>query len=300
MMTRTEADLQAALDDVPVNASAQARLQDWIATVGTTQAIVGTTQAIVGTTQAIVGTTQVPVGTTQAPVGTTQAPAALYRPAPARRWVPTAALAVAAVALVIALPLGVNHYIPRHRPPIAAAPIRSDVQMQPTLPSGQTVPLTPQAALQTLIDLLPRPGAVTSMTGRLAGGALAEMVYDDGHGAAKVAVGVLVGAGWVCLQPTQTTTCSSLPDGSKLSVYQDFEYPAQQKGATEWLVAVLRPDNVQIQISEWNAPSSKDSPTSRATPPFSISELTTIATNPLWTTMITPELADRSANLFTS
>jgi hypothetical protein len=58
-------------------------------------------------------------------------------------------------------------------------------------------------------------------------------------------------------------------------------------------------DGLEVDISEWNAPSSNDSPISRPTPPFTGAELITMATSPTWSATASPHTISAAAGLFT-
>jgi hypothetical protein len=120
-----------------------------------------------------------------------------------------------------------------------------------------------------------------------------EIAFDDGHGAAQMDVALT----WTGSQPhdaipqgcTASPTCTVLPDGTTIATSQGLEYPADPShpdNSTEWTVTVYHPSvGLEVAISEWNAPTEKDSPISRPAPPFSLAELTAIATSPSWGAM---------------
>jgi hypothetical protein len=174
----------------------------------------------------------------------------------------------------------------------SAAPTSSSASSHPTASPVQAV--TPELAVQTLVGLTSPKGSASGLTGRtLANTVAGEMVFDDGHGAAQMDVALT----WKGSQPhdaipqgcTASPTCTVLPDGTTIATAQGLEYPADpshRDNSTEWAVTVYHPSvGLEITISEWNAPTEKDSPISRLTPPFSLAELTTIATSPSWSAM---------------
>jgi hypothetical protein len=155
-------------------------------------------------------------------------------------------------------------------------------------------PVSPQLAVQTLAGLVSAKGTVSGLTGRTVANTVAgEIVFDDGHGAAQMDVALT----WTGSQPhdaipqscTASPTCTVLPDGTTVATSQGLEYPADPShpnNSTEWTVTVFHPsDGLEVAISEWNAPTEKDSPISRPMPPFSLADLTTIATSPSWSAM---------------
>jgi hypothetical protein len=169
------------------------------------------------------------------------------------------------------------------------------------------VPLTPQVAVQTLTDLLTGQGTVTRPTGRaIANQALAEVLFDDGHGAAQIDIAVTLGASPTNVKgaapPSGCTPgpdCTTLPDGSQVSSYQTYEYADRaDKGSQEWSVSAFRPDGIQVELIEWNAPTPKDSAATRVDPPLTIAQLTTIATSPKWSATVPAATAAADAKLF--
>jgi hypothetical protein len=174
----------------------------------------------------------------------------------------------------------------------SAAPSSSLPSAIPTASPVQTV--SPQLAVQTLVGLTSAKGIASLLGGRTVANTVAgEIVFDDGHGAAQMDVALT----WKGTQPhdavaqdcSASPTCTVLPDGTTIATAQGLEYPADpshKDNSTEWTVTVYHPsDGLEVAISEWNAPTEKDSPVSRPTPPFSLAELTAIATSPSWSAM---------------
>jgi hypothetical protein len=163
------------------------------------------------------------------------------------------------------------------------------------------VPITPQALLQTALDTLPRPGQTTRYAGESTPGFVsAQFDYDDGHGAAKVAVSMDypplgAGLGSAC----EISDCTTRPDGSRLAVYQGNGRPGDPNlPGKDWQVSLLRTDGVVVSITEWNAAEEKASPTTRPEPPFTIAELTEWVGLPRWRVQISAEYASSTARLF--
>jgi hypothetical protein len=224
--------------------------------------------------------------------------------------------AVAAVTLTVVVGIGHLHS-PNSVQPGAAATAPPAVTAPATTataavsPAPSTVTITPQVAVQTLIDLLPGQGTTSQLTGRASlGWAGGELVYDDGHGAAQLAVGVSypysyngsdqrLAAGSLCSSQGVTQlheVCTSLPDGSQVAVYQgDANIP---NGAKDWEVSLLRADGVQIDITEWNSPAEKAGAQTRTNPPFTIAELTTVAESSTWQATTSPATVQQDAGLF--
>lgn len=153
--------------------------------------------------------------------------------------------------------------------------------------------------LQRFVDLLPRPGTLTHFVDLShENPGPVQVVYDDGHGAAAIIAGMYPSTNLPCASQAGDT-CSTRPDGTKVRIHQGPEYPSgHAPNATSWSVDILRPDEVTVSIHEWNAPTEKGSAPSRAVPPFTIAELTAIATNPSWTPDVSLDLAVRAATLY--
>jgi hypothetical protein len=171
-------------------------------------------------------------------------------------------------------------------------------------PSPVLPPMSWQAAADTVVALLPGGGwTVISRNGqRVSNQILVEMVINDGSGAALVDVALTYpvdpavanqpgGPGSAqavgCKEETDTRyengACTRFPDGSEVQTSKTYEYPADpSRGNKEWLVHAYRPSGFEVDISEWNAPTSKDSPASRPSPPLTIEEMTTIALSDRW------------------
>lgn len=219
-----------------------------------------------------------------------------------RPWVPVAA----AIAVVILIGGGAaalqSHTSPT---PETAATTPPNTTSATAVPGDGPGPTFGKITLQRLVDLLPRRGRLTNFVDLSRGNVRsAQVVYDDGHGAAEILIGTFT--------PAATTTpaadlpcgerggftCSTLPDGTAIRVHQGPEYPnGHTPNATSWSVDILRPGKVVVTIAEWNAPTEKGSAPTRAQPPFTIAELTTIATSPTWTTTDSPNLIARAATL---
>jgi len=172
------------------------------------------------------------------------------------------------------------------------------------------VAVTPQAVLQTALDTLPRPGETTKYAGAsLDGYAGANFVYDDGHGAAAVQVAVgypPAGAGPKnagSVSPCAIkagSRCTVLPSGAHLQLRQGHQYDdGRTPNAAEWEAQLVRPDGVNVTISEWNAPEPKDAGPTRADPPFTIDQLAAWVQDPAWRASIPAARAAATNGLFT-
>ena len=226
-----------------------------------------------------------------------------------RRYLPlvAAAVVVAAVvpiAVIIGGSSGSHNHATTQVPAAAVSATPSATTSMPAVAAGESI--TPQAAAQILIALLPRAGKVSQLSGRSATNfAASQLVFDDGLGAAQLSIAIGEGQSFVCTEQVGTPGCQTLPNGDQLYVNQGPEYPAgktrsaSDAGLVSWDVQLLRQDGVLIDVSEWNAPSEKESAASRPEPPFTVSELTAIASSDRWQMTISPQVATQAQSLFT-
>lgn len=125
-------------------------------------------------------------------------------------------------------------------------------------------------------------------------GPYAYVVHDDGHGRAAVSVAV------DRVDPTspeaqQGVTCpdrseagydachtSTLGNGSRLMIFQGYEYPDRRVDTKFWYAQLLTPTGRQVSVHEWNAAAEKDSPVTRPEPPLSPARLKAVATADVW------------------
>ncbi len=166
--------------------------------------------------------------------------------------------------------------------------------------------VTPQVVVTNLIDLVSDRGTATSPGGRgLDNQSLGNIVFDDGHGAALIDIAVT----WKGTAPhdaipqgcSASPACTVLPGGTTVSVAQGLEYGSGSThaiNATEWTVSAYRVDGLEVDISEWNAAAEKNSPITRPAPPFTIAELTALATSPTWNSVTTPSEIAADNGLF--
>jgi hypothetical protein len=217
-----------------------------------------------------------------------------------RRWVPAAA----ALAVVILIGGGAAVLQAQKDPTPESAATTPPVPSTTTTTSPAPAPTEPtvgQLTLQRFLDLAPRPGTLTNLVDlSLVNFGTVQLVYDDGHGPAQIDVSVTTtgtGTDLPC-GAVGGFTCSTLPDGTLMRVHQGPEYPnGHTPNAARWSIDILSPGKVGVYLDEWNAPTEKGTDPTRADPPFTIAELTTIATSPTWTTPTTPDLATRAATL---
>jgi hypothetical protein len=180
----------------------------------------------------------------------------------------------------------------------------------PTLmaaPPKGTVAVTGQVMAQTLLDLLPAELGnvkVIRMSGRsFTGFAAAEVVIDDGHGAAELAISMtywtpnhrnIVSAECSDSAVSADAVCRILSDGGLLST----SHGGASGSAARWQVQLGRTDNVQIELTEWNAPTEKDARPTRLSPPLTMSQMTTIVGSGRWQSHVSAALAASAASLF--
>ncbi|MDX3516672.1 hypothetical protein [Streptomyces scabiei] len=125
-------------------------------------------------------------------------------------------------------------------------------------------------------------------------GPYARVVYDDGKGPAAVELAL----GRVdpdSEQARQLTACpaeaalrydscteTTRPDGSRLTLFQGYEYPDRRADTKHWYAQLVHPDGYEVSVVEWNAEAEKDAPVTRAEPPLPLSSLRAIVTEPQW------------------
>ncbi|UUU24658.1 hypothetical protein [Streptomyces sp. DSM 40750] len=126
------------------------------------------------------------------------------------------------------------------------------------------------------------------------GGPYAQVVYDDGEGGAAVQLGLgrieadseLARQLTDCPDKTfvEFDSCeeSTLPDGSRLMLFQGYEYPDRRVDTKHWYAQLVTPDGYDVSVMEWNAEAQKDAPVTRDEPPLSTAQLKEIATDPGW------------------
>ncbi|MFD5544425.1 hypothetical protein ACFWIJ_43165, partial [Streptomyces sp. NPDC127079] len=122
----------------------------------------------------------------------------------------------------------------------------------------------------------------------------AQVVYDDGHGAAAVSVAVnrVRPGGYDARQaircpdkvyiPYDSCVTSHLPDASVVTVMKGYEYPDRRVDTKLWTANLVTPDGHHVTVSEWNAAAEKDAPISRAHPPLSTARLKALAAAKEW------------------
>ncbi|MEV4944177.1 hypothetical protein [Streptomyces sp. NPDC053755] len=132
-------------------------------------------------------------------------------------------------------------------------------------------------------------------------------VYDDGRGKAGFSLGLYragntgeAGSDQVecpdkTYVPYDHCVSEQLPNGSRLMVFQGYEYPDKRVETKSWRAVLLTKDGILIDASEWNAATQKDSPITREDPPFDAAQLKTLVTAPAWLPLIKQLPPDRKA-----
>ncbi|MFM9450071.1 hypothetical protein [Streptomyces europaeiscabiei] len=161
--------------------------------------------------------------------------------------------------------------------------------------------------VQQLKDLLPT-GKFSGESARGTGaepGPYARVVYDDGEGGAAVQVGLgrieagdenarqLTGCPDKTFVEFDACTESVLEDGSRLMLFQGYEYPDRREETKHWYAQLVTADGYDISVMEWNAPAQKGSPVSREEPPLTTAQLKDIALDSGWRRAIDAIPADK-------
>ncbi|MEV5957386.1 hypothetical protein AB0M11_27075 [Streptomyces sp. NPDC051987] len=167
----------------------------------------------------------------------------------------------------------------------------------PTAPAARGV--TSDEMIRTLEKLLPG-GTFGKAEGRGVDATdplvapYAQVVYDDGHGAAAVSVTVnrVLPGGHDAQQAVRCpdkvfTTFDScvtrhLPDASVVTVVKGYEYPDRRVDTKLWTANLVTPDGHHVSVAEWNAAAEKDARISRDRPPLSAARLTALAAAEEW------------------
>ncbi|AKL67193.1 hypothetical protein OG590_17035 [Streptomyces goshikiensis] len=119
-------------------------------------------------------------------------------------------------------------------------------------------------------------------------------VYDDGEGAAQIGVTLMrtdpdgrTTAGALECPDANTTdyedcATETLADGSKVMVFQGYEYPDRREPTKLWRATLVTRQGFQVEVMEWNAPAEKGAKVSRPAPPLGPAQLKAFAASPLW------------------
>ncbi|MFG2450633.1 hypothetical protein ACGFSG_14750 [Streptomyces sp. NPDC048512] len=176
------------------------------------------------------------------------------------------------------------------RAPVAAATAKSGTEKHSRMSAAEMI--------RALERTLPK-GRFSEEAGRPTDhplGPYAYAVHDDGHGKAAVSVAVSLvdpaspEAGEAVTCPDRSAAgydachTSTLRDGSRLMIFQGYEYPDRRADTKYWYAQLLTPTGRQVTVSEWNAAAEKDSPVTRPEPPLSPAGLKQAATASVWRT----------------
>ncbi|MBX9424455.1 MULTISPECIES: hypothetical protein [Streptomyces] len=119
-------------------------------------------------------------------------------------------------------------------------------------------------------------------------------VYDDGRGKAGVSLGLHRAHGTgeavdeqvTCPSRTHVSfdDCSTerLPNGSRLMIFQGYEYPDRREETKAWRAVLLTKDRFLIDVTEYNAAAEKGAAISRENPPFTPAQLKALVTADAW------------------
>ncbi|MEV6765268.1 hypothetical protein AB0N16_32435 [Streptomyces sp. NPDC051105] len=181
--------------------------------------------------------------------------------------------------------------------PLAAVSTTPRVTPSPTASATRAV--TSDEMIRTLERLLPK-GKFSKAEGRGVDendplvAPYAQVVYDDGHGAAAISVAVnrVLPGGSDARQavqcpdkvyiPYDSCATSHLSDASVVTVIKGYEYPDRRVDTKLWTANLVTPDGHHVSVSEWNAAAEKDAPISREEPPLSAARLKVLAAAKDW------------------
>lgn len=166
-----------------------------------------------------------------------------------------------------------------------------------TAPTAVRTSFTGDALLRELKERLPVGGEFSEEDARGTDhelGPYARLVYDDGDGAAAIAVGfarvdpddeqtdALTECPDRTFTPYDDCSTSRLPDGSRLMLFQGYEFPDRRVDTKWWSADLVTPQGQHVSIAEWNSPAQKGAPISRENPPLTTAQLQEIVTADVW------------------
>ncbi|MFD6465726.1 hypothetical protein [Streptomyces goshikiensis] len=180
-------------------------------------------------------------------------------------------------------------------PELSAGPTKAPARGGPSSRTGSGA-VSGAQLVSVLKELLPA-GKVTDTEASGTGapqGPSVRGVYDDGEGAAQIGVtltrtdpdGRTTAGALEC--PDANTTdyeaCATetLADGSKVMVFQGYEYPDRREPTKLWRATLVTRQGFQVEVMEWNAPAEKGAKVSRPAPPLGPAQLKAFAASPLW------------------
>ncbi|WP_338495429.1 hypothetical protein [Streptomyces sp. SJL17-4] len=174
---------------------------------------------------------------------------------------------------------------------------------------GRQLPAEPKIPVKDIAAALKAnaPAGTWEIDGLDGFGQSAGGVFDDGDGKAAVTVGLYrAGTGEAgedqvdcpdkVAVPYDDCTEENLPNGSRLMIFQGYEYPDKRVETKVWRAVLLTRDGFLIDVSEYNAAAEKGSPISRENPPFTPAQLKALVTADDWgpLTAQLPEHVDMS------
>ncbi|MFG2714956.1 hypothetical protein ACGFX2_31010 [Streptomyces goshikiensis] len=180
-------------------------------------------------------------------------------------------------------------------PELSAGPTKAPADGGPSSRTGSGA-VSGAQLVSVLKELLPG-GKVTDTEARGTAapqGPSIHGVYDDGKGAAEIGVSLTrtdpdgrTAAGALECPDANTTdyegcATETLADGSKIMVFQGYEYPDRREPTKLWRATLVTKQGFQVEVMEWNAPAEKGAKVSRPAPPLDPAQLKTLAASPLW------------------
>ncbi|OKI64913.1 hypothetical protein [Streptomyces sp. MJM1172] len=180
-------------------------------------------------------------------------------------------------------------------PELSAGPTKAPAGGGPSSRAGSGAVSAAQL-VSVLKELLPG-GKVTDTQASGTGapqGPSVRGVYDDGKGASQIGVSLTrtdpdgrTTAGALECPDANTTdyedcATETLADGSKVMVFQGYEYPDRREPTKLWRATLVTRQGFQVEVMEWNAPAEKGAKVSRPAPPLDPAQLKAFAASPLW------------------
>jgi hypothetical protein len=194
-------------------------------------------------------------------------------------------------------------------PTLSASPRTSPKATTPATPESKKgqVDITPQAALQLLLDQLPEDAKTRKYSGSGGWSTMPpgiiihdKLQYVQGGAVTHMAVGFSTGQenqdGCGDVGPDESCDSERLSDGSVFTLSK-YSLP-DSGGVVNWFATLTRPDGVSILIIEGNAAEKEGVPPSRPTPPLSAGQLKAILTSPTWQAKLDPAYVARAEHLF--
>ncbi|MFG2293521.1 hypothetical protein [Streptomyces sp. NPDC048603] len=163
-------------------------------------------------------------------------------------------------------------------------------------PYAGTGAVTAEQMIATFKALLPEGG--TRLTAPEARGTdappMVTGIYDDGKGRAAISLGLsrtdpnggpaeqLVNCPSKSQLDYQTCTTEKLADGSRLLLFQGYEFPDRRVDTKVWRATLITPQGFVVDASEWNSPAEKGAPVSRSLPPLTLAQMKALVTSDTW------------------